>query len=86
MNKLKVLTSNIIDECIDELFNHKKKKYIDAIIIMQGKTGLIYQVLSEMYCHGRFMYPKTYEYRRELANYYTEIIKNESKIWKRNKF
>lgn len=82
MAKLKELTSNIIWECVDELRIHKKKKCVDDLIDLQGLTGLIYQVLEEMHYHGKCMYPKTYEYRRELTKYYIDSIKNRAKFWR----
>lgn len=82
MNKLKVLTSDIINECINELYDCKAKKFLDDIAELQGQIGLIHLALEEMHYHGKLIYPKTYEYRRELTKYYIDSIKNRSKFWR----
>lgn len=80
--RYKELTHEIIQKCINELYDNKKKKYVDIIVDMQGHIGLVYQVLDEMCYHGRFCYPLTYKYRRELSRYYLNMIKEETKKWK----
>jgi hypothetical protein len=79
--KYKELTSEILDEVIKELKDRKKSEYFRHLVDLQGHIGCIYQALEEMFYHGRFVYPTTYKYRRELAKYYKDYVARESKKW-----
>lgn len=83
--KYKELTNDIINECIKELKDLKKADYVNKTEALTGKIGLVYCCLENMYYRGRFVFPKTYEYRRELTKYYLDYIKNEAKRWRKAK-
>ena len=78
-------SSEIIKLCRQELYENKVKKYVDAIIDMQGCMGIVYQLLEEMYYHGKLKYPNTYKYRKELSRYYKEYVRQQSKRWESKK-
>ena len=69
-----------------ELRTHKKKWYVDSIIDTNGHFGIALEGLEQMSIHGRLMYPMTYEYRKELALYVKNYIREQSKIWVRKQF
>lgn len=79
--KYKELTRDIIDEVIQELRDRKKSEYFRHLVDLQGNIGCVYQALEEMYYHGRFVYPTTYKYRRELTKYIKDYINKQSKKW-----
>ena len=79
----KNITNTIIKECIDELYHNKVRKYVNAVDEMLGRVGLIYLALEEMNSHGKFVYPVTYKYRKELTNYYLSNIKKRAKWWRK---
>lgn len=83
--KYKELTSEIINECISELRDLKKSDYVNKTEALTGRIGLIYCCLECMYYRGKYMFPITYKYRRELTKYYLDYIKNQAKRWRNNK-
>lgn len=81
--KYKELTPQIINECIKELRDLKKTDYVNKTEALTGKIGLIYCCLECMYYIGKYMFPTTYKYRRELTKYYLDYMNNEAKIWRK---
>ena len=69
-----------------ELYDNKKKPYVDHLISLQGKLGIAYQALEEMYYHGKFKYPSTYLHKKKLTQYVRESIKIQSSNWLRTKW
>ena len=82
--KYKEITDDIWKAIKKELYLNKKKFALDILVDLQGYHGLELQALDEMYAHGRYKYPITYKYRRELIKEYKEYINKMCKIW-RNK-
>ena len=72
--KYRELTSEVLNEVIDEVKAYYKKNVVDTIISTQGVFGLIFEALQLMFYHGRYMFPTTYKYRRELTKWLKEYI------------
>ena len=79
--KLKELTNEVFHEIESELRDLKVKRYVDDIK-SQGWEALVYECLECMYYRGKYVMPKTYEYRRELVKWYEEHIKIKIKNWR----
>lgn len=80
--KYKELPEDYFHQLRDELECNWKKNYVRLLVDIQGSTGVIYQCLEEMKYHGKYCYPFTYKYRRELAKKYQEIINKQAKHWR----
>ena len=84
--KYKELTNEIIKKCIQELRDLKKSDYVNKTEALTGQIGLIYCCLENMYYRGKYMFPITYKYRRELTKYYLDYMNNQAKVWRKTKF
>lgn len=84
--KYKELTNEIIKKCIQELRDLKKADYVNKTEALTGSMGPIYCCLDNMACRGKYMFPITYKYRRELTKYYLDYMNNQAKVWRRTKF
>ena len=80
--KNKELTIEIINDCIQELRDLKKSDYINKTEALTGRIGLIYCCLENMYFRGKYIFPLTYKYRRELTKYILEYMNEEAKKWR----
>lgn len=81
--KYKEITDDVWKQIKKELYLNKKKFALDILVEMQGYHGLEYQALSEMYAHGRYKYPITYKYRRELTKSFKDYVNNWAKTWRK---
>lgn len=84
--KYKELTAQIINECIQELRDLKKAEYVNKTEALTGKIGLVFCCLENMHYRGKYVFPKTYEYRRELTKYFLDYMNTQAKKWRNNKF
>ena len=80
--KYKELTVEIINDCIKELRDLKKADYVNKTEALTGEIGLVYCCLEYMYFRGKYMFPLTYKYRRELTKYVLDYMKEEAKRWR----
>lgn len=81
--KLKEITDDVWKAIKKELYLNKKKACLDTLIDLQGWHGLEKQALEEMFAHGRYKYPITYKYRRELTKSYLNYVKEWAKNWRK---
>ncbi len=84
--KYKELTVAIINDCIKELRDLKKADYVNKTEALTGRIGLVYCCLENMYFRGKYMFPLTYKYRRELTKYLLDYMKEEAKRWRQKHF
>ncbi len=80
--KYKELTNDILNDCIQELRNLKETQYVNKTEALTGTIGLIYCCLENMHYRGKYMFPLTYKYRRELTKYVLDYMKEEAKRWR----
>lgn len=81
MEKRETDFNKIYESVKKELKLYKKKWFIDAVIDADGSNGIIYQALESMAYSGKYKYPTTYKYRKELSAHYKKYIKERSKLW-----
>lgn len=81
--KYKELTPQIINECIKELRDLKEADYVNKTESLAGSIGLIYCCLECMHYRGKYMFPTTYKYRRELTKYYLDYMHTQAKMWRK---
>ena len=80
--KHKELTTDILNDCIKELRNLKKTEWVNKTEDLVGRIGLIYCCLENMHYRGKYMFPITYKYRRELTKYVLNYMHTEAKRWR----
>ena len=66
----------VLDQCLKELKDNLKKKYVDAIA---------YESLERMHFSGKYKYPTAYKYRKDLTLYVKLCIKDSAKRWVRKR-
>lgn len=75
----------VLDQCLKELKDNLKKKYVDAIVDCWGTFGIAYESLERMHFSGKYKYPTAYKYRKDLTLYVKLCIKDSAKRWVRKR-